>query len=347
MTDLDTLARAATQELLERSSTLDVRSRYADLRRTRARRTTLKLAAVGAAAAVAIGGWQLAGAPERTVQPTPQPGTARNGVLLALPAAGVGAGATWRTLLGTPPQHLPEDGALFAQYQFTADGTEIVYADRRARISAVELSTGRSRALVDCPDDICAASVSPDLDLVASSDGDGVWLQTVGSGERHGVARSDVGATGAPAWSPDGRSLAFVGGDGVYVARLESGSVRRVADALDPVGPVSWSPDGETLAYFAGLPVRRRGNDETVFTVELVDLASGRTTSLLDAGQCGCLGVAAPTLAWAPDGRTLAVAVTRAAALPQGVYLVPVDGGEPERVASGSYAALAWQPLRG
>ena len=56
--------------------------------------------------------------------------------------------------------------------------------------------------------------------------------------------------------------------------------------------------------------------------------------------------MAAPALAWSPDGRTIAVAATRDAAVPWGVYLVPVDGGEPEQVASGSYAALAWQPLR-
>jgi Tol biopolymer transport system component len=346
MTDLDTLARAATHELLERT-TPDVRSRLSDLRRTRTRRTTAKLTTVGAVAALAIGGWQLAGSREQTIEPAPQPEIARNGTLLALRAEAVGTQEQWRPLVGERLDNLPYDVALFAQYQFTADGTEIVYADRRARISSVDLATGRTRTLADCPDNVCAASVSPDVGTIAYSDGDGVWLVAVGSGERTGVPRSDVGAVGAPAWSPDGGSLAFVGADGVYVAGLESGSVRRVADALDPAGPVGWSPDGQTLAYLDGLPVQRRGHDETAFTVKLVDLDSGRITSLLDAGQCGCAGVAAPTLAWSPDGRTVAVAITRDAALPWGVYLVPVDGSEPERVASGSYASLAWQPLRG
>ena len=60
MTDLDTLARAATQELLERTAP-DLTHRYDDLRRIRARRTTAKLATVAAAVALAAGGWQLAG----------------------------------------------------------------------------------------------------------------------------------------------------------------------------------------------------------------------------------------------------------------------------------------------
>ena len=45
MTDLDTLARSATRELLDRSAP-DVSARYGELRRIRARRTSAKLVAV-------------------------------------------------------------------------------------------------------------------------------------------------------------------------------------------------------------------------------------------------------------------------------------------------------------
>ena len=43
----------------------------------------------------------------------------------------------------------------------------------------------------------------------------------------------------------------------------------------------------------------------------------------------------------------MAIATTKGAEQPWGVYLVPLDGSEVEQIASGSYAALAWQPLRG
>ncbi len=214
------------------------------------------------------------------------------------------------------------------------------------RISAVEVATGRTRILVDCPDDICAASVSPDLATVASADGDGVWLQTVGSGEKRAVPRSDVGATGAPTWSPDGHSLAFVGAEGLYVADLAASTVELVRGISHrPVGPVAWSLDGTRIAYFDTLPVPQ-SDGETQFIAEVLDLSTGKTTPLLNAGSCTCLGIAAPTLAWSPDGRTIVVATTRGGEKPWGVYLVDPDGAELEQVVSGSYAALAWQPLR-
>jgi len=346
MTDLDTLARAATQELLERT-TPDVRSRYADLRRIRARRTTAKVAAVGVATALAIGGWQLAGPHERSIEPAPQPHSVRNGTLLGLPGPDVGPRARWVTVSGEPLGHLPEDAALFAQYQFTAAGTEIVYADRRARISAVDVTTGETRTLLDCPDDVCAAAVSPDLETVAWADGESVWLTTVGSGATVHVSGTDVGAVGAPSWAPDGHTLAFVGGGAIHLADLDSGEVSRVSpQGSEVTGPIAWSPDGRSLAYFVTTPARHPRYD-TAFTATVLDLATASATPLLDAGHCGCGGLPQPTLTWSPDGRGIAVTTTKDAPLPWGVYLVPPGGGDPERIAAGVYAALAWQPLRG
>jgi Tol biopolymer transport system component len=350
MTDLDTLARAATQELLERT-TPDVRSRYADLRRTRTRRTTAKLAAAGAVAALAVGGWQLGGPREQTIEPAPQPGPPRNGTLLALPAEEVGPGAHWSAILGALPAHLPDDAALFAQYQFTAYGNEIVYADRRARINAVEVLTGRSRTLVDCPDDICAAVLSPDGGTVASIGGGQIRLQSVGSGALTTIPMTEaVAPTGAPAWSPDGTSLAFADDRGVYVAELDSGQVSAVRAVGEPgsvSGPVSWSPDGSSLAYFETRAIQPHGKDGVAYTAAVIDRATGTTTRLLDAGHCGCAGLAAPSLTWSPDGQHVAVAISRGSELPWGVYLVRPDGSGVEELVSGSYAALAWQPLRG
>ena len=69
---------------------------------------------------------------------------------------------------------------------------------------------------------------------------------------------------------------------------------------------------------------------------------------MLDAGHCGCGGVAAPTLAWSPDGQQRRGGDHHAApSVPWGVYLVRPTAAAIEQMASGCYAALAWQPLRG
>jgi hypothetical protein len=347
VTDLDTLARAASQELLERT-TPDVRSRYGELKRVRARRTTAKVAAVAAAVALAIGGGQLLGMREQPIEPAPEPGTIRNGVLRGLSAHVEDPAAAWRAIDGEQPAHLPLDAAESAQYQFTASGDEVVYVDRWHRISAVELATGNKRRLADCLDDTCLAAVSPSGRTIASTDGEEVRLQSVNSGAVTTVPAPGSGLVGAPAWSPDGTALAFAGAEGLYVVTVSSGEVRLAASNARPgsvTGPVSWSPDGGAVAYLVREPQRVDGYEQTGFTATVVDLATGTVTPLLDAGHCFCAGLPAPSLTWSPDGTVIAVATTTDSEQSWGVYLVQPDGSDPERLKIGLYAALAWQPL--
>ena len=69
-----------------------------------------------------------------------------------------------------------------------------------------------------------------------------------------------------PAWSPDGRALAFTsdrgGSDDVYVLTLRTSAVRRLtSDAADDWAP-AWSPDGRRLLFVSD----RDGRDQ-LFTI--------------------------------------------------------------------------------
>ena len=53
-----------------------------------------------------------------------------------------------------------------------------------------------------------------------------------------------------PTISPDGRRLAYVAANAVWVRDLDSVTPERVADVDDRTS-VFWSPDGEHIGYFA------------------------------------------------------------------------------------------------
>ncbi len=64
---------------------------------------------------------------------------------------------------------------------------------------------------------------------------------------------NDSAVDEAPAWSPDGRRIAFTssrsGNDDIYILELQSGEVSQITTQAGYDGQPSWSPDGEWLVY--------------------------------------------------------------------------------------------------
>lgn len=133
----------------------------------------------------------------------------------------------------------------------------------------------------------------------------------------------------SPAWSPDGRRLAYVSFENdnshVYVQELRSGARRRVSARKGVNSAPVWSPDGKQLA----LTLSRADGNLDVYTLILANQVLKRITTW-------------PSIetepGWSIDGKELFFTSDRSGA-PQ-VYRVSAEGGRPTRLTyEGKYNA--------
>ncbi|MBA3534951.1 MAG: PD40 domain-containing protein [Ardenticatenales bacterium] len=140
-----------------------------------------------------------------------------------------------------------------------------------------------------------------------------------------------------PAWSPDGKFIAFTsereGGDvDLWVMEGDGNNPRRVAQTPGEDQLGSWSPDGERIAY--------SNKDELGESLWVVDVASGETTRLTE-NESGT--DSAP--AWSPDGETIAFYSLTTGGLPA-IHTIRPDGSERAQITDSTLPTIApiWSP---
>ena len=126
-----------------------------------------------------------------------------------------------------------------------------------------------------------------------------------------------------PTFSPDGEQVAFEWNGArhdnwdIYVTLVGSSDIRRLTTDPAADSKPTWSPDGRQIAFLRERP------DGT--TIQLVSPLGGADRKLGDFRGADSIG-------WSSDSQWLAAGRSREEGIggpPRGIYLIPVDGGDP------------------
>jgi dipeptidyl aminopeptidase/acylaminoacyl peptidase len=161
----------------------------------------------------------------------------------------------------------------------------------------------------------------------------------------------------APAWSPDGRQIAFnrkqedvedLNASRIWVVNANGGSARQITQNVYHATSASWSPDGSTLAFY-GANEKRLGLEESLYRVWTAPVSGGTPQPLNADYDRGVLLLTRPAVTpgpvWSPDSAT----VTFSIADQGNIHLVraSVRDGKMSSVVTGERQVTAYSAAPG
>jgi TolB protein len=202
---------------------------------------------------------------------------------------------------------------------FSPDGKSVLFTSTRGGKAGVwRLSLEGSK-----PERICEgdqAEWSPDGKKIALRRNERILTLDLASGTAKVLIPEDWPHCSGPAWSPDGKSLAFAarwdGGNGVFVVPVGSGKPAKVYDQQGACEP-HWSPDGTRLVY----------ETETHICTINPDGTKNRVITYFGGVQ--------RYARYSPDGKSLVFCQGVSEQGPWELYIIPAAGGTPVKLTEG------------
>jgi Tol biopolymer transport system component len=141
-----------------------------------------------------------------------------------------------------------------------------------------------------------------------------IWVVNVDGTGLHEVTHNGLASRREdhrPAWSPDGKRIAFARTDStldpprtaIFAIAVDGTGLRQVTpwdlDANEP----DWSPDGSRIAFSSPAAALQPGREQNLFTIRPDGSGLQQLTAHLEAGEDGAQGTFDPS--WSPDGSQL------------------------------------------
>lgn len=202
----------------------------------------------------------------------------------------------------------------------SADGKLIIYTSTRGGKPGVwKMAADGAKPERVCDGD--QAEISPDGKTLALRKGERLYIRDLATGKETPLTPADWPHCSGPAWSPDGKTIAFAArwdaGNGVYTVPAAGGKPTKVYDKQGACEP-HYSPDGARLVY------------ETETHICTINPDGTKNRVVTTFGGVQRYG------RFSPDGKSIVFCQGVSEQGPWELYKIGAAGGTPQKLTTGS-----------